>query len=892
MNGLKHLLFFFLIIVILPIASFSQVDKTYSPMSFMISDLNEEIASYSFQGPDVEKCIAEDLAFEEAGGYYRIGRSVAVNVDLMKLASKFQTRQENIYRIKLRADGAEALIVGFNNFFIPKGGRLFVYNASKEIIIGAYTHINNQGTGQLATELIGDDEIIIEYNEPANSAVSASLNISELGYVYRGVSFLDNKSALGFGDADPCEVNINCTPEGDNWQDEKRGVARILLKDGVNYGWCSGSLVNNVEQDFQPYFLTADHCGETSSSSDYSFWSFYFNFESANCSNPTSSPSYDVMNGCTKIANGGSGGTTGSDFKLLLFSNSIPLGYNVYFNGWDRQNIASTGGVSIHHPAGDIKKISTYTATLINDDWNGSGYNSHWKVTWTSTINGHGVTEGGSSGSPIFNNLGRIVGDLTGGSSYCSTPNWPDYYGKFSYSWESNGTLATQRLKNWLDPNGTDVLFLDGIDYSISITGLAASYCAGDAIDTLVGVPAGGTFTGPGITGNMFNPTLAGPGTHTITYTTAAGLTTSTVTVNADPVIDLGPDQSIAQGQSVDLDAGVGFSSYVWSSGETIQLVSVASSGSYSCTVTDANGCQGSDDVYVDVSLGGSPGWYFSNTGTNHSILIQQSIPITINGVQIENGDYIGVFYDSLGTIACGGYLQWANTTSALTAWGSQPGLNDGFAANESFTWMIWDASDSVSYEALADYNTVFFSDVGNFLPNGLSGLDALTASSIQTQTLNFPQGWSMFSTYIDPINPNIETVFQPIINDLVIVKTGLGAVYWPPFYNGIGNMIIGEGYQINVLLTTTLDIAGLAVVPENTSVALPAGWSMVGYLRQSTADLELMWTGILSEIIIAKTGDGFVYWPPFVNQIGVLEPGKGYQLKLTNAAVLVYPAN
>ena len=173
-------------------------------------------------------------------------------------------------------------------------------------------------------------------------------------------------------------------------------------------------------------------------------------------------------------AHGGDGGNTGSDFYLVLLNNNVPVGYATYYNGWDRTNVPSSSGVCIHHPSGDIKKISTYSTGLVTDTW---AYvpNTHWRVKWTTTTNGHGVTEGGSSGSPIFNSDGKIIGTLTGGSSACVSggagpytgPNEPDFYGKFSYSWDKNGNNASQRLKNWLDPDNTATTILNGLFFGV-----------------------------------------------------------------------------------------------------------------------------------------------------------------------------------------------------------------------------------------------------------------------------------------------------------------------------------------------------------------------------------------------------------------------------------------
>lgn len=167
------------------------------------------------------------------------------------------------------------------------------------------------------------------------------------------------------------------------------------------------------------------------------------------------------MTGCVKRAESNDGGgNTGSDYLLVELNATPPTNYNVYYNGWNANNTASASGVGIHHPAGGRKKISTYTSALASATYGGTVANTHWRVVWAATANGHGVTEGGSSGSPIFNSSGLIVGTLTGGSSYCTAPTSPDFYGKMSYHWTSNS--AGQQLKSFLDPGNTGALTLTG----------------------------------------------------------------------------------------------------------------------------------------------------------------------------------------------------------------------------------------------------------------------------------------------------------------------------------------------------------------------------------------------------------------------------------------------
>ncbi len=184
------------------------------------------------------------------------------------------------------------------------------------------------------------------------------------------------------------------------------------------------------------------------------------------------------------------------------------------------------------------------------------------------------------------------------------------------------------------------------------------------------------------------------------------------------------------------------------------------------------------------------------------------------------------------------------------------------------------------------------FNNGGIILTQGFQQPSML--SLVNCQTLSLPLGWSIFSTYIEPVYPAVDSVFNAISTEVIIVKNGNGQVYWPQFgLNMIGNLIVGEGYQINMALAISHDICGLAVTPETTVINIPQGWSIVGYLRQSPADVELMMSSIVSDIIIMKNGNGLVYWPQFgLNMIGNLIPGEGYQINLSTAQSFSYSAN
>lgn len=440
--------------------SLAQVSQGGKPYSFGNKDISQDIPSVDLPVPidQIGRALEDNSEFPLQTG-------VGIPVDLSMINSGIWDTLEDgslLWRLSLKAEGAKALGTYFDAFWLPEHSRLFVYDIHKRYVAGAFTSANNSDNGSFAIQLIPGDHLILEYFTPSPLLPLPDLHISEIAYNFRDAGVFPEGSTS----SDWCEVNINCSPEGDDWQRQKKGVAKIYVKEGAAYFWCSGSLVNTTREDRTPYFLTADHCGDNSSAADYQQWIFYFNYELPGCTNQATPPS-QTMAGATLLANAG---TSGSDFKLLLLSEDVPEIYNPYFNGWNNENIGSSSGVSIHHPSGDVRKISTYTQPLLSSSW-ASGEETHWQVYWAPTANGHGVTEGGSSGGPIFNEEGLIIGTLTGGLAACDEggggpgtgPDKPDYYGKFSYSWDENGTEPAMRLKDWLDPDNTGITELHGI---------------------------------------------------------------------------------------------------------------------------------------------------------------------------------------------------------------------------------------------------------------------------------------------------------------------------------------------------------------------------------------------------------------------------------------------
>jgi len=424
-----------------------------TPQSSLYEDLPERIDFRKFESPDMAVIEAEDLATPDP---YRVGVAVPVKLNIDNSGEWTDLPDGGkIWRLSIEVEGALSLGVYYDNFWLPYGGELYVYNEEKTNIVGAYTELNNNTDCMFANQMVEGDIVILEYYQPAEQSIEPLISISEVSYNYRGVYIEEAPDSKSLW----CMINVNCSPDGDNWQDEKRGVVKQFMKIGFGYYLCSGTLLNNTEQDLTPYVLSAWHCAEGASTSDLNQWVFYFNYEASTCSSNWG-PQNNTMTGCAKRAEGSY--STGSDFLLLELNSDVPASYNAYYNGWDRTNVGADSGVSIHHPAGDIKKISTYNLTLTSSQWNNNGVLSHWKVWWQETPNGKSITEGGSSGSPIFSQDGHVVGDLGGGPpDDCNNPLY-SLYGKVYWSWDKMGTASSQQLKPWLDPDGYGPQKFDG----------------------------------------------------------------------------------------------------------------------------------------------------------------------------------------------------------------------------------------------------------------------------------------------------------------------------------------------------------------------------------------------------------------------------------------------
>ena len=351
-----------------------------------------------------------------------------------------------VYQFGIYCKDAVSINLVFDQYQLKMGSTLYVVGCTKNEYVGAYTSLNNSESHVLGTELVNDTRIIIELVEPKENVGTSKLHLGSVIHGFRSLETLVKRSLNSSG---ICNIDVNC-PQGKGYESQRNSVAIMINSAG---GFCTGTLLNTTAGPFKPYLLSAYHCGTNPAA-----WVFRFRWESPeeNVDCGTSKPSVDgpkdmSVNGATLVA-----GYKATDFILCELNAAPSSLWNVFYAGWDKSGKTPLSGTGIHHPIADIKKISLDYDTLTSEAFNKGEPLNHWRSNWDQ-----GITESGSSGSPIFDQSHRVVGQLHGGDSDCISKFMTDYYAKLSESWKGGGTPET-RLKDWLDPIDVNVDFIDG----------------------------------------------------------------------------------------------------------------------------------------------------------------------------------------------------------------------------------------------------------------------------------------------------------------------------------------------------------------------------------------------------------------------------------------------
>ncbi|MFK3651303.1 PKD domain-containing protein [Lysobacter enzymogenes] len=527
----------------------------------------DRIALRTMPAVDVAKLRAEDVKRNARNEVPRFATALAVDIDTLKDGEWEDLDADTaIWRTRIESKDALSLNFHFDKFKLPAGARMLIYPADQGPASAAgrvrsFSSADNNAFGELWTPVVVGDEAVIEVVVPKAKLGELKLHLAKVNHDYVGFGKLVRAAQQQAGTkaaSGSCEIDVVC-PEGNGFRDIIRAVG-AYSKQGTM--WCTGSLVNNTANDKKMYFLTANHCGMTSASVNNSMV-VYWNYQNSTCRTPGSAAS--GADGDGSLSQSQTGATlratnAASDFTLLELSTAANPAYNLYWAGWDRRDQNYPNSIAIHHPNVADKRISFSDSASRFTGYGGADYNpptvangTHLFVKWG--VN-RGVTEPGSSGSPLYSPDKRVIGQLHGGPSSCTVPQEQkaDYYGRVFTSWTGGGTAAT-RLSDWLDTAGTGAQFVDGLDsagtpgnqapvanFSSSASGLTVSF-TDSSTDSDGSIASRSWNFGDGTTSTATNPskTYSAAGTYTVTLTVTdnAGATntkTSTVTVSASGV--------------------------------------------------------------------------------------------------------------------------------------------------------------------------------------------------------------------------------------------------------------------------------------------------------------------------------------------------------------------
>ncbi len=371
-----------------------------------------------------------------------------------------------LWRMRIRVAGATDIRVGFARLDLPRGATLHLIGADG-VYQGPYGRADAAG-GRFSSPVVPGDSATIEVRVPARAPFGAAhLAIERVGAGFRDL--YKREVTLQAGESGACNINVAC-PLGQAYPDEIRAVGHYEFQaaDDGDFYICTGTLLSDVPRDKRNWFLTAHHC--ISAASEAQSIVVYWNYQSTQCgTNAAPSQGYygDDQHGGTLRAT-----RADVDFTLLELAGTPATDWDLHYAGWDAGGAAPSGTIGIHHPSGDVKKITAgpNATTMNNCIVSTPSTGTHWHTgPYTQ-----GTTEGGSSGSALFGaatssaGAHRVIGTLSGGSALCSdtSPTQPndgyDCYGKLSVAW--NGASSAARLRDWLDPAGTGTTSIDGID--------------------------------------------------------------------------------------------------------------------------------------------------------------------------------------------------------------------------------------------------------------------------------------------------------------------------------------------------------------------------------------------------------------------------------------------
>jgi V8-like Glu-specific endopeptidase len=407
----------------------------------LIATLSLSFQAYSaintsyFNTLDVKAMHDLEIANEKKGEAPRFAVPHLVNIGPHFSQNWEKSSQGYTWSHRVTAPNAVSLNFGFTRFNLPEGAELNIYSTDRTQFIRSFTAADNNVNNQLWTPVIMSDDVTIELTVPAQSINEVELELGQVGQGFRTFGESTQKSGS-------CNIDVACS-ESQGWEKEVNAVAVISTGGSA---FCTGFMVNNTKNDKTPFFMTAAHCRITASTAPSLVT--YWNFQTSKCGGARDGKLTDFNTGAVHLAT-----NSRSDSTLVKLNSQPRAEWNVAYAGWDASDAIGTSAVGIHHPNVDEKSISFENDPTVLASYGGSsspGDSTHVRIIdWDK-----GTTEPGSSGSPLFDENHRVIGQLHGGGAACGN-DLSDYYGRFHTSYKE------ANFKKWLDSVNSGALTVD-----------------------------------------------------------------------------------------------------------------------------------------------------------------------------------------------------------------------------------------------------------------------------------------------------------------------------------------------------------------------------------------------------------------------------------------------
>jgi lysyl endopeptidase len=329
---------------------------------------------------------------------------------------------------QVHSPGAHALRLMFTGLDLPEGAELYVYNKHGEAF-GPYGGRGMDGSGELVSNTVTGDTALVQVHVAGalskSEAQQMRFTLAEVGHIGPRFKLARRVNPdLARSNAKFCDYNATCVINGEcasGWTplgNVRNAVAHMLFRSGGSYYICSGGLINNSANDGRNLFLTANHCLNREREADS--LETFFNFRAASCSDTAAcDASYTQLRSSLPTTLGAAvlAASSSSDYSLLeLDATPQASGFTPHYLGYSTGAIANTNGARLYrisHPSGAPQAWSTHE---VDTGTGVCGTIPRGRFIYSGELSSFatGATEGGSSGSPVLNASGQIVGQLYG----------------------------------------------------------------------------------------------------------------------------------------------------------------------------------------------------------------------------------------------------------------------------------------------------------------------------------------------------------------------------------------------------------------------------------------------------------------------------------------------